>query len=409
MKVLVIAYACEPDSISESFLSFETACGLAERYSCEIHVLTRSNNLEACRAHQRSRVLKNLMWHGCEANRFWLWLKSSLPVFSIQAYVPAWQLAAAREARNLVDQYDIKLVHGLSMMSLHNYAAGLVGIPSITGPVGGAQVVPAACLRFSNILEEVARWLSIQLTPLLPGWKSSVLSASRIICANTETAEYMTRHGVMAEKIVLRQPGYPGVGEVNIAPSPPCEADPSPCRIFWGGRLTKAKGLAVLLEAVAKVRESGRELQVHVTGDGPARPFFRRLANKLAVKDIVTFHGWLPFKDMIALRNSCHLLTFTSLRETTGLALMEMLLSGRPVAVLNCGGPKGIAHGLPCFLLNANYPLRDLTAVINEVSDNVRRADKPMSKMQVSTNRFCWENYLKDLFALYCRVAKEDA
>jgi glycosyltransferase involved in cell wall biosynthesis len=409
MKILIIAYACEPDSISESFLAYETICGVAEKLGGEVHVLTRANNLIACRNDKRAADL-GIKWHGYDGGKLLLWMKKRVPLFSIQFYALYWQFRAAVKARKLSEKENFDLVHGASMMSLHNFAAGLVGLPALIGPIGGAQEVPSSCRSYGDPIQEILRRLSIHLTPLLPGWRRAFKSVRKIYCANTETESLFVKQGIPSDRLVIRQPGYPGITATDECTVAETLADikiptEQKLSIFWGGRLVRCKGLELLLDAVASARRSQLDVVLHVTGDGPDRKRFERTANRLGISDCVYFHGWLPLDEMKELRKSCGMLAFTSLRETTGLALIEMLLSGQPVAVLNCGGPRAIIDGLACFSIQPESAINDLLNAMASILNDPKAADQNAEKVKpVAVKRFDWNSYLNDLISTYREV-----
>jgi glycosyltransferase involved in cell wall biosynthesis len=292
------------------------------------------------------------------------------------------------------------------MMSLHNFAAGLTGLPAIIGPVGGAQEIPPSCRKYGDPIQEIPRKLSIRTTPYLPAWRRAVRSVERILCANEETAQYFLRQGIPEEHLSVRQPGYPGIAFAGRAGADiKADALPAVLDIFWGGRLVRCKGLEVLLDAVVKARNEGLECFLHVTGDGPDKKKIANIVRRLGIQDFVKFYGWLPKEQMRQLRSRCHLLAFTSLRETTGLALIEMLLSGQPSAVLNCGGPQSIIDGLSCFVIDPEQAVDQLVEAMRSVRGDFSAALKrAMQTEACAVSRFDWAVYLNDLMGWYSGI-----
>ena len=98
-------------------------------------------------------------------------------------------------------------------------------------------------------------------------------------------------------------------------------------RILFVGRLTRRKGLHIVLEALSSLKD--REWSLEVVGDGPQRQELEALAGSLGIQARVTFQGfrddpqgWMAERDM---------LIFPSLDEGMGLVLMQAVQVGIPV------------------------------------------------------------------------------
>lgn len=410
LKVLLIAYACEPHSISESFLAYETILGLARRMSeSELHVLTRRNNLPECHADAAANEL-GIHWHGVDCNRAVLWLKKRLPLFSIQSYVVFWQYRAVKEIKCLNEKHGFHVIHGLSLMALSNFSTGLSDVPGVIGPIGGAQKIPSACRKYGDPIQEIPRNLSIGLMPLVPKWKQAFKSDIPVICANEETYALIEKIRGTKQGVLLRQPGYPDISthETSVETGQHMEkADQGKTfRIFWGGRLIRSKGLELLLEAVGTLKEHHSCIRVHITGDGPDRAYFQRVVQRHNIGDMVVFHGWVLKEDMEKIRRSSDLLVFTSLRETTGLALIEMLLSGTPTAVLDCGGPKEIIRDTPCIHIDPQDAIGQLkNAIESQIQDPQSSIQASLDVQRIARTQFDWDHYLDFLCEQYMAVA----
>ena len=98
-------------------------------------------------------------------------------------------------------------------------------------------------------------------------------------------------------------------------------------RLLFVGRLTRIKGLDVLLSALDGLKD--QEWELDVVGDGPQRAEFETLSERLGLSDRVRFHGfqdnpqdWMVESD---------LLVFPSLDEGMGLVLLQSAQVGLPV------------------------------------------------------------------------------
>ncbi|HET7568454.1 MAG TPA: glycosyltransferase family 4 protein [Gaiellaceae bacterium] len=122
---------------------------------------------------------------------------------------------------------------------------------------------------------------------------------------------------------------------VERAPAPaPVAAGRS---FVFAGRVVGSKGLDVALRALAAAPGAWDEL--HVAGDGWARPDAERLAAELGIGARVRFHGWLDAAGVRTLvRDSRALLLPSRWPEPFGIAGLEALALGRPVVASHGGG-----------------------------------------------------------------------
>jgi glycogen(starch) synthase len=88
---------------------------------------------------------------------------------------------------------------------------------------------------------------------------------------------------------------FPVFVEYNVLPFPdaPPRANPVARRpsFVYAGRLSKEKGVDLLIEAAVGLRSAGWEFQVDVVGCGEEEGALRELARVRKVDDVVTFHG----------------------------------------------------------------------------------------------------------------------
>jgi glycosyltransferase involved in cell wall biosynthesis len=101
------------------------------------------------------------------------------------------------------------------------------------------------------------------------------------------------------------------------------------CRLLFVGRLTKVKGIAFLLDLLARDDLSGRAWSLDIVGDGPLRNELFRLVSERGIADRVTFHGFREDVESFLVRCDC--LLFPSLDEGMGLVLAQALAAGIPV------------------------------------------------------------------------------
>lgn len=111
---------------------------------------------------------------------------------------------------------------------------------------------------------------------------------------------------------------------------PRAASSPPPFRLLYVGRLTRLKGLGVLIDSLSRVKG---EWVLDVVGDGPQREEFERLVNEHSLSEKILFHG---FRDDVEVWLAhAHLFLFPSLDEGMGLVLMQALRANVPVLASN--------------------------------------------------------------------------
>ncbi len=130
-------------------------------------------------------------------------------------------------------------------------------------------------------------------------------------------------------------------------PAPPCSAPPrpaggpagDPARLLYVGLLYDAKGLDVLLPAVAALLRDGRRVTLDIVGDGVLRAETEELAARLGLAErAVTFHGIRPKAEVGERMRGADLLVLSSRFENNPCVLLEALCCGLPVVATRVGG-----------------------------------------------------------------------
>lgn len=188
---------------------------------------------------------------------------------------------------------------------------------------------------------------------------------------------------------VLRAKGYDGplwvlpqfgVDEHAFAPPVP---DPrlaatrsAPLRLGYAGRLVKAKGLDLLLEAAAA--EGGASVQL--VGQGPEEASLRQLARTLGLGDRLRIDPWLPSTAMPDFYRAVDVLVLPSRstarwKEQFGRVLIEAMAAGAVCVGADSGE-------IPSVIGSAGltFPEGDATALVSQL----RRLHDPALRRQLA-------------------------
>ncbi|MBW2263703.1 MAG: glycosyltransferase family 4 protein [Deltaproteobacteria bacterium] len=129
------------------------------------------------------------------------------------------------------------------------------------------------------------------------------------------------------------------------------DAEPGP-RLVYVGKYARAKGLPWLLDAVERLAESHRGLELHVAGSG-AGTEAEGIEERMRGMEAVTLHGQLGQGELADLMRTCSVMVLPSFYEGVPLVLVEAAACGcRTVStrlqgvVENLVGPLGDALAL---------------------------------------------------------------
>lgn len=102
----------------------------------------------------------------------------------------------------------------------------------------------------------------------------------------------------------------------------------------WVGRLSREKGLDVLLEALSRLE--GLHWKLAVVGEGAEEPPLRRLATSLGIDGRVHWAGYV--EEAARLFRAFDLFCLSSRSEGTPIVLLEAMAAGVPVVATEVGG-----------------------------------------------------------------------
>jgi len=291
IRVLISAYACHPEKVSEPGVAWMQVKALVLKSRYDITIVSRKKNVVPVRDELERLGGKNFSVIGVDLP-IWarVWKRGHL---ALHIYYYIWQFLAYFVARKLDKNSPFDVVHHLSFMTLRTNMIPFLRPPSVVGPVGGAQLPPK---NFGNILrhpfKEPLRTFSIVLMRFSPIFRSFLAKADILLLANRENLWVVPEK--YRHKCFIRQIGWtvPKMS-LNLESVAADDNSSNLLNIYWGGRLIGWKGLEILLRALPLLRDAEVEFIVNISGKGPDGYFFKSLVSELGLDDVVVFHGFL--------------------------------------------------------------------------------------------------------------------
>ncbi len=119
-------------------------------------------------------------------------------------------------------------------------------------------------------------------------------------------------------------------------------------------RLSEQKGHGILLAALARVAESGRDFHMTLVGDGELRPGVEAQIQSSDLAEKVTITGWASEDEVKAAINASVGFVLPSFAEGLPVVIMEALAAGRPVISTYVAGiPELVRPGISGWLVPA--------------------------------------------------------
>jgi glycosyltransferase involved in cell wall biosynthesis len=416
LKILAIAYACNPASGSESGVGWGWVSAIAKDH--DVTVITADYNSDDLTQFMRNRVgrernnphflyVKNRPWH-YRPSRTWLAIEDSIakPIMNLAYH--DWLRHAFTLAQNEIVKSSYDIVHLITYVGWRfpGRFYGL-GIPFVWGPIGGMKNTPwrlLPILGFKGAVYYGGRNLinSLQLHMMRQPGKALRAAAGGVIAATSEIQDELTKRFRVTSRVICE------VGPPDFAIEEPNKrALNETFRICWSGLHLPGKALQLLLRAAASL-PNDMNYCIEILGDGPCSKSWRSLAAKLGIENRCHWHGWLPRERSLAVMMASHAFVITSLKDLTSTVAVEALSLGLPIVSLDhCGFADLVTEdcGIKIYPGSAKQIQRDIAAALSKLYiDEPRRFQLAQGAVSRSA-AYSWQEKMKTLEDIYQQAA----
>jgi glycosyltransferase involved in cell wall biosynthesis len=186
------------------------------------------------------------------------------------------------------------------------------------------------------------------------------------------------------------------------APSPAVATPPPDGHVLAVGSLIARKGYDVLIRAVRRARDRGRELDVAVVGTGPEADRLAALSRELGVADRVLLLGEVPHVELGTFYQRAGCFAHCAREEAFGLVLLEAMSCGKPVVATRVNGiPEIVRHGETGLLVPPDDPDALAEALLALDADPALRARLGEAGRRLAETDVTWTRVLDGYEALY--------
>jgi glycosyltransferase involved in cell wall biosynthesis len=122
--------------------------------------------------------------------------------------------------------------------------------------------------------------------------------------------------------------------------------------ILTVGNLVEMKGHKYLIEAIAEITKTKKDVISIIVGEGPLRHRLEKQVRESGLGESIKFVGLKSHAEIPIWINACDVLALPSLRESFGVVQIEAMACGKPVIATRNGGSEEIViseeYGLLC-------------------------------------------------------------
>jgi len=377
-RILLSAYACAPHRGSEHEVGWQWAIHMARFH--DVTVLTRTKHREAIERGlaelPAGQPKPTFVYH--EAAPWLLAIHRRLKI--TRTYYIAWQRSAQGLLARLHTERRFDLMHHVAFAGFrYRTAIWHHQVPTVWGPIGGMESIPAPLLPWGHP-SELAMELLRNAGNLLMGMGFHVLYyraalSSVILASNRETQHAFAELGISVELLPTI-----GLDPAEVPESQPPSSQPGRLKLLFVGKVVLLKGIDLALEALAAADSNST---LTVVGQGPFLGRAKKLAARLGLKDRVDFRGAVPRKEIWGIYADHDALLLPTLHDSGSFTVLEALASQRPVICLDCGGPA-ISVESGC---GRKVPLGDRKSVVGGLVQAIRDYAQNRGKLQEDGKR----------------------
>ena len=178
-------------------------------------------------------------------------------------------------------------------------------------------------------------------------------------------------------------------------------------RLFYGGGINKHRGLQVVLNAMALVRNDLPEIQLDIVGDGSYVDSLKKLCEDLRISDIIKFYGHLPFHKMGEVMANADIALIPHLKSehtdaTIPHKIFQYMYMGIPILSSDCDPLVRIINECKAGLIYKNDSAQSFAEKLFELNNllinNEFHHEIPRENV---LNKYVWEIDSKILISTY--------
>ena len=328
--------------------------------------------------------------------------KSSVAALTFPVYFRFWR----RFINHLIKEHRINAIH-VHDLPLSEVAAGICRKNIIPLTVDLHENWPAY-LRMSQhtkslmgrILSPNSKWIKYE--------RQVLHKADHIIVVVDEARERLTQLG-LDPSIIHVVSNTLNLKHFSISETSATDSD---VILFYAGGLNYHRGIQVVLQALAMVKDSHPELKFWILGEGSYKKKLQEICAQLDLEDRVIFHGWIPYGKMIEMLIQADYALIPHLKSdhtdsTIPHKLFQYMYAKKPVISSDCVPIERIVKETNAGYIYPSINANDLATIFQNLKEEERKKLGDNGARWVE-QRFNWTNDSSVLKKIYGNLTTDD-
>ncbi len=406
MRILLLSFMVSPYRGSEFSVAWNYITEMSNQH--EIFVIYGTSgdktledfgNTSEMQNWLKSNSIENVHFIDVHINRNW-WIKFNISLFKYNDVLPYyivykhWHKEAYRKAKEIVENEEIEVIHYLNPIGFKEpgYCWKIKNVPYVWGPMLAVENRPLSLLKILGFKEKInilaRRIIHNTAFVFSPRVRKAIKRADVIFSATPNTQKMLHKH-YAKNSVYLPENGIRQMFVTKPINYEECQT----LNLIWVGRIVEQKGLRILIDSLARIKEENWHLSV--CGDGQEKEKLMRLSTQYGIDAKIDFYGNLPREEVQKHFERSHLHIISSLGEATSTVLFEAMSWGVPTMTLNHCGMSGVV----CEKCGIKIPIKSYEQVVCDMAMNIQNLIKnPKIVGQLSAGvleckqNFMWRN-----------------
>lgn len=322
MKILAIAYACEPNRGSEPGVGWNWVRQVSKSENVEMTVITRANN---------QKVIENFYRKNAKDNTRFLYydlpesiLKYKSGDRGIKFFFSMWQLGVIRyiKKNHLDKDCDIVWDFNFGSLALPTFCYRLKK-KFFIGPVSTKESIPESYIslmeRKERVKYKIQQYMRTHLWTNPITWHA-MKRASFVLTCNEMSRKYLPKG---TNSVSVFHNGLDLNERVEVVDHPG-----RTLRMVCSGRLIKSKNIDVAIEAINQLKPKKGDLILSIYGSGAEKEHIESLIQKYHLEDFIDVCPKISQADLFEVYKNSDIFLFPSLLEISSTSVMEAMYFG---------------------------------------------------------------------------------